>query len=354
MSCARGARGRRPYHNPSIKQGSAELAATGAPGRGPPPRAPRARALPAARPNTAGPVKLQARHAAPRRARAGPAHRTVRAFSMVSAVVNVLETTTTSVVSWRRPLSARATSTGSTLARKRSWRPLACAQRPGRSARGGLAARTAQRAAARGPPATARGPPARRAAPGGAKAEHAPALKQPLDCRPCRSLRRDAVTPREGCTMPRPCDPALHSGGSRRPGGCSRGCGAHDAVARSGQAAGRRACARPGPAGGRACSAEPRSVRSAVCTNSGPRNEPPMPIATTSVSVSPVAPFHSPERTCPGRRGAGSRRAQLPGLAHSSPLSRWHRAQRAVTACRQCRVLKPGHIRTTCLPDVSA
>jgi len=76
MSCARGARGRRPYHNPSIKQGSAELAATGAPGRGPPPRAPRARALPAARPNTAAPPGCaHAGLGAP-----GPAHRTVRAF----------------------------------------------------------------------------------------------------------------------------------------------------------------------------------------------------------------------------------------------------------------------------------
>ena len=46
------------------------------------------------------------------------------------------------------------------------------------------------------------------------------------------------------------------------------------------------------------CSAEDCSVRSAVCTNSGPRKEPPMPMATTSVSAFPVAPFHSPERTC--------------------------------------------------------
>mmetsp|Transcript_6597 Transcript_6597/g.16381 ORF Transcript_6597/g.16381 Transcript_6597/m.16381 type:complete len:205 (+) Transcript_6597:1619-2233(+) len=49
--------------------------------------------------------------------------RTVRALSMVSAVVNVLDTTTTSVSSGFSPLSARATSMGSTLARKRSVRP---------------------------------------------------------------------------------------------------------------------------------------------------------------------------------------------------------------------------------------
>lgn len=45
---------------------------------------------------------------------------TVLAFSMVSAVVKVLDTTTTRVVSGLRPLRARATSTGSTLARKRN------------------------------------------------------------------------------------------------------------------------------------------------------------------------------------------------------------------------------------------
>ena len=52
-------------------------------------------------------------------------HLTVRALSMVSAVVNVLLTMTTSVVSWRSPFSARATSTGSTFARKRRLRPRA-------------------------------------------------------------------------------------------------------------------------------------------------------------------------------------------------------------------------------------
>ena len=51
--------------------------------------------------------------------------RTVRAFSIVSAVVKVLLTTSTSVVSGERPSSARATSTGSTLARKRRRRPAA-------------------------------------------------------------------------------------------------------------------------------------------------------------------------------------------------------------------------------------
>mmetsp|Transcript_16302 Transcript_16302/g.41691 ORF Transcript_16302/g.41691 Transcript_16302/m.41691 type:complete len:210 (-) Transcript_16302:237-866(-) len=50
--------------------------------------------------------------------------RAVRALSIVSAVVNVLETTTISVSSAFSPLSARATSMGSTLARKRSCRPL--------------------------------------------------------------------------------------------------------------------------------------------------------------------------------------------------------------------------------------
>lgn len=95
---------------------------------------------------------------------------TVLALSIVSTVVNVLETTTTRVVSGERPLSARATSIGSTLARKRSWRP-------------------------------------------------------------------------------------------------------------------------------EASSAASWSVRRAVCTNSGPRKDPPMPITTTDVSGLPVAPFHSPERT---------------------------------------------------------
>ena len=52
---------------------------------------------------------------------------TVRALSIVSAVVKVLETTMTMVVSGLSPLRARATSTGSTLARKRSWRPSASA-----------------------------------------------------------------------------------------------------------------------------------------------------------------------------------------------------------------------------------
>ena len=51
--------------------------------------------------------------------------RTVRAFSMVSAVVNVFETTTTSVRAGSRPSSARVTSMGSTLARKRRRRPAA-------------------------------------------------------------------------------------------------------------------------------------------------------------------------------------------------------------------------------------
>ncbi len=51
----------------------------------------------------------------------------MRAFSMVSAVVKVLETTTMRVVSGLRPFRARATSTGSTLARKRRFLPFACA-----------------------------------------------------------------------------------------------------------------------------------------------------------------------------------------------------------------------------------
>lgn len=46
--------------------------------------------------------------------------RIVRAFSIVSAVVNVLEITITNVVSGLRPSVARATSMGSTLARKRN------------------------------------------------------------------------------------------------------------------------------------------------------------------------------------------------------------------------------------------
>mmetsp|Transcript_4516 Transcript_4516/g.12333 ORF Transcript_4516/g.12333 Transcript_4516/m.12333 type:complete len:211 (+) Transcript_4516:1329-1961(+) len=39
------------------------------------------------------------------------------------------------------------------------------------------------------------------------------------------------------------------------------------------------------------------SVLSAVCTNRGPRKEPPMPIATTFFRGLPVTPFHSPLRT---------------------------------------------------------
>mmetsp|Transcript_15218 Transcript_15218/g.32792 ORF Transcript_15218/g.32792 Transcript_15218/m.32792 type:complete len:211 (+) Transcript_15218:1285-1917(+) len=57
--------------------------------------------------------------------------RTVRALSMVSAVVNVLDTTITIVVSGSSPLRERATSMGSTLARKRSWRPRAQAAASG-------------------------------------------------------------------------------------------------------------------------------------------------------------------------------------------------------------------------------
>mmetsp|Transcript_2380 Transcript_2380/g.3987 ORF Transcript_2380/g.3987 Transcript_2380/m.3987 type:complete len:211 (-) Transcript_2380:515-1147(-) len=96
--------------------------------------------------------------------------RTVRALSMVSAVVKVLETTTTSVVSGSNPFSERATSMGSTFARKFSFRP-------------------------------------------------------------------------------------------------------------------------------RELSWESALVMSAVCTNSGPRKDPPMPMATTSISGFPVAPTHSPLRT---------------------------------------------------------
>mmetsp|Transcript_81196 Transcript_81196/g.248107 ORF Transcript_81196/g.248107 Transcript_81196/m.248107 type:complete len:224 (+) Transcript_81196:574-1245(+) len=50
---------------------------------------------------------------------------TVLALSIVSAVVNVLETTKTNVVSALSPSSARLTSMGSTLAKKRSRRPAA-------------------------------------------------------------------------------------------------------------------------------------------------------------------------------------------------------------------------------------
>ena len=47
----------------------------------------------------------------------------MRAFSIVSLVVKVLEMTTMSVVSGSRPMSDLDTSIGSTLARKRSERP---------------------------------------------------------------------------------------------------------------------------------------------------------------------------------------------------------------------------------------
>mmetsp|Transcript_6130 Transcript_6130/g.17305 ORF Transcript_6130/g.17305 Transcript_6130/m.17305 type:complete len:227 (+) Transcript_6130:885-1565(+) len=56
---------------------------------------------------------------------------TVLAFNMVSAVVKVLETTSTSVVSALSPSSARLTSIGSTLARKRRRRPVAAAAASG-------------------------------------------------------------------------------------------------------------------------------------------------------------------------------------------------------------------------------
>jgi len=69
-------------------------------------------------------------------------HRTVRALSIVSAVVKVLETTMAMVVAGSSPLSARATSTGSTLARKRSVRPLdsfaECCETEGREIRYGF------------------------------------------------------------------------------------------------------------------------------------------------------------------------------------------------------------------------
>ncbi len=39
------------------------------------------------------------------------------------------------------------------------------------------------------------------------------------------------------------------------------------------------------------------TYRNAVCTNNGPRNDPPIPIATTFVNGRPVTPRHSPERT---------------------------------------------------------
>mmetsp|Transcript_2908 Transcript_2908/g.11465 ORF Transcript_2908/g.11465 Transcript_2908/m.11465 type:complete len:303 (-) Transcript_2908:510-1418(-) len=112
--------------------------------------------------------------------------RTVLALSIVSAVVNVLDTTTTSVVSGSRPLSERATSTGSTLARKRSCLPLA------------------------------------------------PSAASP-------------------------------------------------------------------------------QVRSAVCTKSGPRKEPPMPMATTEVSGLPVCPSHSPLRTFSVKSLILSRTSQTSG-----------------------------------------
>mmetsp|Transcript_19906 Transcript_19906/g.52132 ORF Transcript_19906/g.52132 Transcript_19906/m.52132 type:complete len:273 (-) Transcript_19906:100-918(-) len=57
--------------------------------------------------------------------------RMVRALSMVSAVVKVLDTMTTRVVSGSRPAVARLKSTGSTFARKRSVRPSAAAEAAG-------------------------------------------------------------------------------------------------------------------------------------------------------------------------------------------------------------------------------
>mmetsp|Transcript_38784 Transcript_38784/g.89711 ORF Transcript_38784/g.89711 Transcript_38784/m.89711 type:complete len:201 (+) Transcript_38784:2174-2776(+) len=56
---------------------------------------------------------------------------TVRALSMVSAVVKVLEMTTTRVVSAFKPVKARLTSIGSTLARNRRLLPCAAAAAAG-------------------------------------------------------------------------------------------------------------------------------------------------------------------------------------------------------------------------------
>ena len=137
--------------------------------------------------------------------------RTVRALSMVSTVVKVLDTTTTSVSAGSRPLRARATSMGSTLARKRRDRPAAVA-------------------------------------------------------------------------------------------------------------------------------ADSWSVRRAVCTKSGPRKEPPMPMATTFVSGLPVAPTHSPERTRSVNASILSRTSHTLGTTFPSPgaLMTASRGARVAT-CRTAR-----------------
>ena len=162
-------------------------------------------------------------------------HLTVRALSMVSAVVKVLETTTAMVVAGSRLLSARATSTGSTLARNRSVRPRASS------------------AAA------------------------------------CRKASRVQVQQRYLAGV---------SDGSCLIAQCSASAAspsADDTSVLPSDTTGHRSTRRLGPA--------PEtvrvtwSVRSAVCTKSGPRKEPPIPMATTLVIRWPVAPRHSPLRT---------------------------------------------------------
>ena len=151
-------------------------------------------------------------------------HRTVRAFSMVSAVVKVLETITTSVVSCLRPFRARATSTGSTLARKRRFLPFACTCASHPSEGTSCAALTS---------------------------EAMRVLRVTSKQWRITRGREGAI----GMAMLR----SLHKGPTSSAAVCS--------------------------------------VRRAVWTKRGPRKEPPMPMATTSVSAFPVAPSQVPLRT---------------------------------------------------------
>lgn len=161
---------------------------------------------------------------------------------MVSAVVKVLETTTIKVVSGLRPFRARATSTGSTLAKKRRFLPFACACSPNSECKIlelKLAALAAEAVAV------------------------------------CGDHANDA-----GNQM----WPNLQTTGSIR-------------VLRHTQPGQRVHKHIVGEEGPRTSSAAVCSVRRAVCTKRGPRKEPPIPMATTSVSGFPVAPSQVPLRT---------------------------------------------------------
>ena len=90
---------------------------------------------------------------------------------------------------------------------------------------------------------------------------------------------------------------------------------------------------------------------SASQTMSGPRSEPPMPMLTTSVIVSPLAPRHSPLRTLSEKRPIRSRTSRTPGITSSPPM-RMGRPERLRSAtCRTARfsvalIVSPANMRS--------